>query len=87
MYLRKPPLDITLPKHWQNQKIAGINAGAAFGSAKRWKEEYFAEVIAFLLDKNFKEEPEEVTEEAAEEEEGGEEEEKMVVVPPTGKNG
>lgn len=54
LYLRKPPLDITLPKHWQNQKIAGINAGAAFGSAKRWKEEYFAEVIAFLLDKNFK---------------------------------
>ncbi|WP_104721881.1 lipopolysaccharide heptosyltransferase II [Helicobacter mesocricetorum] len=54
LYLRKSPLEVFLPQHWQNQKIAGINAGAAFGSAKRWKEEYFAEVIAFLLDKNFK---------------------------------
>ncbi|MDE5603142.1 MAG: lipopolysaccharide heptosyltransferase II [Helicobacter sp.] len=54
LYLRKPHLEISLPQHWQNQKIAGINAGAAFGSAKRWKEEYFAEIIAFLLDKNFK---------------------------------
>ncbi|MDE5591831.1 MAG: glycosyltransferase family 9 protein, partial [Helicobacter sp.] len=49
LYLKKPK---TLPKKL-SQKLAGINAGAAFGSAKRWKEEYFAQVIAFLLKEDF----------------------------------
>lgn len=53
LYLKPPTTKITLPPYFQNQKIAGINAGAAFGSAKRWKEEYFAEVIKDLLKQDF----------------------------------
>lgn len=53
LYLKKPNLQITLPKHFQDSKIAGINAGAAFGAAKRWEESYFAEVIVYFLRQNY----------------------------------
>lgn len=51
LYLKPPKISITLPPHYQ--KIAGINAGAAFGGAKRWEEKYFAEVIEDLLKSGF----------------------------------
>lgn len=54
LYLKKPNLQITLPKHFKDSKIAGINAGAAFGAAKRWGESYFAQVIWFLLSQDYK---------------------------------
>ncbi len=53
LYLKHPKISITLPPHFHNQKIAGINAGASFGNAKRWEEKYFAEVIEDLLNNNF----------------------------------
>lgn len=53
-YLQKPKQTPLLPQNFINQKIIGINAGAAFGSAKRWEEEYFAQIIQELLALNFK---------------------------------
>lgn len=32
-----------------NKKHIGINPGAAYGSAKRWKQEYFVEIILYFL--------------------------------------
>ena len=52
LYLQKPPLKVTLPTHFSDSKIIGINAGAAFGAAKRWEEAYFAEVAAYFLQQN-----------------------------------
>lgn len=49
LYLQNPNKPINLPQG----KLAGINAGAAFGSAKRWEESYFAEVANYLLDNNY----------------------------------
>lgn len=38
----------------QHDKPAiGINPGAAFGSAKRWEQEYFIEVISYFLSKEY----------------------------------
>ncbi|WP_297811830.1 lipopolysaccharide heptosyltransferase II [uncultured Helicobacter sp.] len=54
LYLKKPPLQVNLPKHFKDSKIVGINAGATFGTAKRWEESYFAQVIGFLLQQNYK---------------------------------
>lgn len=53
LYLKPPKISITLPAHFNHSKIAGINAGAAFGSAKRWEEQYFAAVIEDLLKHDF----------------------------------
>lgn len=36
-----------------NQPIIGINPGAAFGSAKRWEQSYFIEVIQYFLDREY----------------------------------
>lgn len=41
------PFDFT---QTQSFKLLGINAGAAFGSAKRWKAEYFAKVAQAFKD-------------------------------------
>ncbi len=54
LYLKKPSLQVSLPAHFKDSKIIGINAGAAFGAAKRWEESYFAKVIEFLLQQNYK---------------------------------
>lgn len=58
LYLNPPSkqaiTQATLPKHFKDSKIAGINAGAAFGAAKRWEESYFALVIESLLYLDFK---------------------------------
>ncbi|QOQ97926.1 lipopolysaccharide heptosyltransferase II [Helicobacter winghamensis] len=54
LYLRPSPINITLPSHFTNSKIAGINAGAAFGAAKRWEEAYFAKCIEYLLEQDYK---------------------------------
>ncbi|MCX2683692.1 lipopolysaccharide heptosyltransferase II [Campylobacter sp. MIT 21-1685] len=45
--------NLALPFHFTRQKktkLLGINAGAAFGSAKRWRGEYFAEVAQAFKD-------------------------------------
>ncbi|CAM2784757.1 lipopolysaccharide heptosyltransferase II [Helicobacter burdigaliensis] len=52
LYLQKP--NIPLPLLDNTNKIAGINPGAAFGSAKRWSEENFAKVAEFLHQKGYK---------------------------------
>lgn len=54
LYLKTPSLEVDLPQHFQDSKIIGINAGAAFGAAKRWEESYFAQVIESLLQQNYK---------------------------------
>ncbi len=54
LYLKPKSLQINLKDSFKHSKIAGINAGAAFGAAKRWESSYFAEVILFLLQKNYK---------------------------------
>ncbi|MBX7490654.1 lipopolysaccharide heptosyltransferase II [Helicobacter turcicus] len=54
LYLKPQPINITLPSNFKNSKIAGINAGAAFGAAKRWEESYFAKCIEYLLEQNYK---------------------------------
>lgn len=54
LYLKRNLAHIMLPSSFTNSKIAGINAGAAFGSAKRWEEEYFSKCIEYLLKKNYK---------------------------------
>lgn len=54
LYLKPQPINITLPSNFKNSKIAGINAGATFGSAKRWGETYFAKCIEYLLEQNYK---------------------------------
>ncbi|TLD89098.1 lipopolysaccharide heptosyltransferase II [Helicobacter sp. MIT 05-5294] len=58
LYLNPPPkhaiTQAVLPQHFKDSKIAGINAGAAFGAAKRWEESHFALVIEFLLRLDFK---------------------------------
>ncbi|WP_095271512.1 lipopolysaccharide heptosyltransferase II [Helicobacter sp. 13S00477-4] len=43
-----------LPKSLNKNKIRiGINPGAAFGSAKRWLKEYFAQIISYFIQKDF----------------------------------
>ncbi len=54
LYLKPPTLEVALPQHFKDSKIIGINAGAAFGSAKRWEESYFVQVIESLLQQNYK---------------------------------
>ncbi|WP_299549805.1 lipopolysaccharide heptosyltransferase II [uncultured Helicobacter sp.] len=54
LYLQPNPTNIALPNTFTNSKIAGINAGAAFGVAKRWGEAYFAKCIEYLLEQNYK---------------------------------
>lgn len=54
LYLKQPALEVALPQHFKDSKIIGINAGAAFGAAKRWEESYFAQVIESLLQQNYK---------------------------------
>lgn len=53
LYLKPKPINITLPNAFLDSKIAGINAGAAFGAAKRWREDYFAKCIEYLLQRNY----------------------------------
>lgn len=36
-----------------SKPIVGINPGAAFGSAKRWEQSYFIEVIQYFLDREY----------------------------------
>ncbi|MCE3046855.1 lipopolysaccharide heptosyltransferase II [Helicobacter kayseriensis] len=49
-----PKLHLKCHPHPKSQKIRiGINAGAKYGSAKRWCEAYFIEVIAYLLQKDY----------------------------------
>ncbi|MDY3114162.1 MAG: lipopolysaccharide heptosyltransferase II [Helicobacter sp.] len=43
-----------LPLDFKGVKLLGVNAGAAFGSAKRWEVESFAKVAEHFLNKNFK---------------------------------
>ncbi|MBP7652574.1 lipopolysaccharide heptosyltransferase II, partial [Candidatus Dependentiae bacterium] len=48
-------IDSAVKKKWfifNNKKYLGINPGAAFGPAKRWLPEYFAEVINYFCLKN-----------------------------------
>ncbi|PZT48288.1 lipopolysaccharide heptosyltransferase II [Helicobacter valdiviensis] len=52
LYLKKPK--ISLPLLQDANKIAGINPGAAFGSAKRWSEENFAKVAIYLHQQGYK---------------------------------
>lgn len=54
LYLKPPFVQISLPHTFANSKIAGINAGAAFGAAKRWEEAYFAKCIEYLIAQNYK---------------------------------
>lgn len=37
----------------EEKRYIGINAGAAYGSAKRWEEKYFVEVIAHFLKNDY----------------------------------
>jgi heptosyltransferase-2 len=41
-----PPLQLYIPKHNYKKQTLGINAGATYGSAKRWYPERFAAVAA-----------------------------------------
>ena len=54
LHLRTQNTQVELPQTFKDSKIIGINAGAAFGAAKRWEEAYFAEVIAHFLKQNYK---------------------------------
>ena len=53
LYLQKPTLNISLPRNFNDKKIVGINAGAAFGDAKRWSEEYFANIITEIQNRDY----------------------------------
>lgn len=49
-----PKLHLFCHRDLKGKKIRiGINAGAAYGSAKRWPETYFIEVISTLLQKDY----------------------------------
>lgn len=54
LYLKPKPITPSLPPHFMRAKLAGINAGAAFGAAKRWEESYFAKCIEYLLLHHYK---------------------------------
>ena len=45
------PLELYIPKHNFEKPTLGINAGATYGSAKRWYPERFAQVAAAFNDK------------------------------------
>ena len=45
------PLQLHIPKHKFDKPTLGINAGATYGSAKRWYPERFAKVAAEFSDK------------------------------------
>jgi heptosyltransferase-2 len=45
------PLELYIPKHLFERPTLGINAGATYGSAKRWYPERFAQVAAEFSDK------------------------------------
>ena len=53
LYLQKPKTQITLPLNLKNKKLFGINAGAAFGDAKRWNEAYFAKIICAMQERDY----------------------------------
>lgn len=41
-------------KHFKSENLCiGINPGAAYGSAKRWEEQYFVEIILYFLAQNY----------------------------------
>lgn len=41
-------------KHFKSENLCiGINPGAAYGSAKRWEEKYFVEIILYFLAQNY----------------------------------
>lgn len=54
LYLKPSEIAINLPESFKDSKILGINAGAAFGSAKRWSESYFAQTAMYFLRQNYK---------------------------------
>ncbi|WP_121756825.1 lipopolysaccharide heptosyltransferase II [Helicobacter felis] len=47
-----PPLKLHAHRTPASERI-GLNPGAAYGSAKRWKPEYFAQVGAYFLDQGY----------------------------------
>lgn len=41
-------------RHFRHENLCiGINPGAAYGSAKRWEEKYFVEIILYFLAQNY----------------------------------